>query len=480
MIAAAAAFLSLWLLAFSASASGTPTGVVVDVATSPVLRESQVLNGASDFSTLLSRAYVPKSVADGAEFQRLLSQPVTNAGARAAAVDVAETVLLGIPKMGVRAAAMCFSNPTLCLAGAVVTYLAVNQWGYDTYTQQWKKPKAIGVGSCNYNGVTKTNYTKSQCDAYVESIAPSAKGTPGTAGYSYDGTEQLPNSTTPTMTNYWSHYHISNTPSIYNMGYYTPGGTSMQMAPGTQEEMAADVTAAGGTSVGSANPGNAALAQQLIANSQPLPIEGTDTASLSMKAATATATSSQTNPDGTTTTITETYTATPSSGPISNTQIVFNTTTTTVGPTNTFTTSTTNTTNITNINNNSSGSGGPSCGAPGMPDCNVKVDETASDTPLPDQPHLYDQKYPNGMLGVWQARGPALMNSQFMQSVQNMFQTGSTGGGTCPSFIIPLDFGPKLGNFGNGDVSPPCWLWPVIALIFLTTAVFVARQIVWG
>jgi hypothetical protein len=332
--------------------ASTPTGVVVDVATSPVLRETQVLNGASDFSQLLSRAYIPVSESAGADFQRLLSQPITNNGVRGAFMDLAETVVAPVAELGSQAAAMCFASPVICAGGAVAVYLAVNQWSYDSYTQQWKKPKPILAGSCVYNGVTKANYTKSQCDAYAESVAPSAKGTPGTAGYSYDGTEQLPNSTTPSMTNYWSHYHISYTPSLYNMGYYQPSGTPVnQMAPGTQPEMASDVTSAGTSSVGASNPGNAALATQLIANNQPLTIDDSATARLVTKAASATATSTQTNPDGSTTTTTDTYTGTPSSGPVQSTQVVFNSTTTTTGPTTTTTTTTTNTTNITNINN---------------------------------------------------------------------------------------------------------------------------------
>ena len=110
---------------------------------------------------------------------------------------------------------------------------------------------------------------------------------------------------------------------------------------------------------------------------------------------------------------------------------------------------------------------------------NVEFPEPVfSDTALPEVPDLYEQKYPNGLAGVWAEKGPQLMASTFVASVQGMFPTLS-GSGSCPVWAINLNFG-AMGDFGTGDISPPCWIWGVIALIFLTTACFTAWRIIFG
>ena len=99
------------------------------------------------------------------------------------------------------------------------------------------------------------------------------------------------------------------------------------------------------------------------------------------------------------------------------------------------------------------------------------------DTPLPAVPDLYEQKYPDGFAGVWATRSAQLSQTPFIQGVTSMFSGfGSTG--TCPVFQMPLNFG--VVDFGIADLSPPCWLWDVLALVLMTTAVFVARRIIVG
>lgn len=110
---------------------------------------------------------------------------------------------------------------------------------------------------------------------------------------------------------------------------------------------------------------------------------------------------------------------------------------------------------------------------------NVEFPEPVfSDTALPEVPDLYEQKYPNGLAGVWADKGPQLMASTFVASVQGMFPTLS-GSGSCPVWAMDLNYGP-MGNFGVADLSPPCWIWGAVALILLTTACFTAWRIIFG
>lgn len=104
-------------------------------------------------------------------------------------------------------------------------------------------------------------------------------------------------------------------------------------------------------------------------------------------------------------------------------------------------------------------------------------DLTFTDPAFGAVPTLYEQKYPDGLMGVWQAKSADLMGSQFVESVQGMFPSLGSGG-ACPSWSMPLNFG--VINFGNADVSVPCWIWDVVGLILLITATFVARRIVFG
>ncbi len=116
---------------------------------------------------------------------------------------------------------------------------------------------------------------------------------------------------------------------------------------------------------------------------------------------------------------------------------------------------------------------------PGDVTVNVEFPEPEfTDTALPEVPVLYEQKYPNGLAGVWAEKGPQLMATTFITSVQGMFPTLS-GSGSCPVWQINLNFG-AMGNFGTGDISPPCWIWGAVALIFLTSACFTAWRIIFG
>lgn len=118
----------------------------------------------------------------------------------------------------------------------------------------------------------------------------------------------------------------------------------------------------------------------------------------------------------------------------------------------------------------------PDAPTPDAPEPEPEI--TFNDSSLPEQPELYVQKYPGGIKGVWDAKRTQLTNSAFIQGVRSMFPT-IAGGGSCPVWQMPLNFG-QYANFGTRDISVPCFLWHIVGLIFLITATFAARRILFG
>jgi len=100
---------------------------------------------------------------------------------------------------------------------------------------------------------------------------------------------------------------------------------------------------------------------------------------------------------------------------------------------------------------------------------------TFTDAAMPDLPKLYTQKYPEGLAGVWRTSAPDVQSTQFFQGVQSMFP--SFGAGQCPVWRMNFAIG-KMGNFGTGDLTVPCWIFQALGLVVLATAAFTARKII--
>jgi hypothetical protein len=107
------------------------------------------------------------------------------------------------------------------------------------------------------------------------------------------------------------------------------------------------------------------------------------------------------------------------------------------------------------------------------------VDDSLSvnDSPLPEVPKLYTRKYPQGLQGVWNTQ-KAQLTASGLAGLQSVF-VPTIAGGQCPSWTINANIGPHM-NFGSGSVSPPCWIWDAIKVIFVITALFLARRLVFG
>ena len=105
-------------------------------------------------------------------------------------------------------------------------------------------------------------------------------------------------------------------------------------------------------------------------------------------------------------------------------------------------------------------------------------DEPVSDTPFPAAHVPYEKRYPDGVSGVWQSKMGELQQTALIGGVAAMFPT-LPGGGSCPSWTMPLNFGPAA-NFGAVTLAAPCWLWDVVGYFFLITACLVARALIFG
>ena len=105
-------------------------------------------------------------------------------------------------------------------------------------------------------------------------------------------------------------------------------------------------------------------------------------------------------------------------------------------------------------------------------------DESASDTPLPDLPTLYERKYPEGMVGIWNTKSQQLKESSLSTFAASLMPTGYTSG-ICPSWQLDLSFA-QWADMGTVLVEPPCWIWDVAKTIIVISALLLARSLIFG
>lgn len=111
------------------------------------------------------------------------------------------------------------------------------------------------------------------------------------------------------------------------------------------------------------------------------------------------------------------------------------------------------------------------------PEADPEEAGTPTDTPLPGQPKLYEPKYPDGLVGVWNSKKAQLDSTPLLNLLDDLMpQVASSG--SCPSWIISMDL--DAWNFGAHDVSPPCWLWDFARVVIIASALLLARRLVFG
>lgn len=101
---------------------------------------------------------------------------------------------------------------------------------------------------------------------------------------------------------------------------------------------------------------------------------------------------------------------------------------------------------------------------------------TFDDSALPEITPFYEQKYPDGLQGVWNDAKADFENSEFVSFMESFVPSFS---GTCPSWSMNFAIG-ALANFGTIPFQSLCYVFDFIKVIILVTAVFTCRAIVFG
>ncbi|MEN5424547.1 hypothetical protein ABE607_16900 [Comamonas aquatica] len=106
-------------------------------------------------------------------------------------------------------------------------------------------------------------------------------------------------------------------------------------------------------------------------------------------------------------------------------------------------------------------------------------EDTATDTPLAGIPELYKQKYPDGISGVWNSFKTKFNQTPFVNLIHQL-TPNIPSGGSCPAWTIDLSWTPggSMGVYRLGDDY--CFIWPILKIIIIITALFTARRLVFG
>lgn len=107
-----------------------------------------------------------------------------------------------------------------------------------------------------------------------------------------------------------------------------------------------------------------------------------------------------------------------------------------------------------------------------------KEEETPTDTPLPGIPELYQRKYPDGIVGIWNDKKEQIKQSSVFTLADQLMPKDMTSG-NCPAFQVDLNFA-SWASFGSHNVAPPCYLWTVAKTIIIVSALMLARALIFG
>lgn len=99
-----------------------------------------------------------------------------------------------------------------------------------------------------------------------------------------------------------------------------------------------------------------------------------------------------------------------------------------------------------------------------------------TDSEFPPVEPFYQQKYPEGLEGVWQDAQAKFDNSQFMSFLQSFIPQFS---GSCPSWSMSFNIA-SWASYGNVPFVNLCYVFDFIKVIMLVTALFTARAITFG
>lgn len=104
------------------------------------------------------------------------------------------------------------------------------------------------------------------------------------------------------------------------------------------------------------------------------------------------------------------------------------------------------------------------------------TDYSFNDTEFPEVPSFYEQKYPDGLSGVWQQARADVDQSAFMQFLQGFVPSFS---GSCPAFGLGFNIA-SWANYGTVQFSSICYVLDFVKIILLVTALFTFRKVTFG
>lgn len=113
---------------------------------------------------------------------------------------------------------------------------------------------------------------------------------------------------------------------------------------------------------------------------------------------------------------------------------------------------------------------------PGQEDESPEEQYTFDDTAFPEVEPFYEQKYPDGLEGVWNQKRQEFENSEFMRFLGGFVPSFT---GTCPSFGLQFNIA-SWANFGSFDFFSLCYVFEFIKIILMVTTVFTCRALIFG
>ncbi len=117
---------------------------------------------------------------------------------------------------------------------------------------------------------------------------------------------------------------------------------------------------------------------------------------------------------------------------------------------------------------------GPVVGA--TPDEQPDFEGTFTDTPFPEIEPFYQQKYPDGLQGAWNARKAEFEDSAFMGFLSSFIPSFS---GSCPGWSMNINIA-SWASFGIHEFQSLCWVFDFIKVVLLVSAAFLCRALIFG
>lgn len=99
-----------------------------------------------------------------------------------------------------------------------------------------------------------------------------------------------------------------------------------------------------------------------------------------------------------------------------------------------------------------------------------------SDADMPEVEPFYQQKYPDGLAGVWQSVSSDIENSAFLAFLSSFVPNFS---GSCPTFSLQFNIA-SWANYGTISFWNMCWIFEFIKTVLIVSAVFLARALTFG